>query len=42
MDATGAQRLVLDSLNAVLGLHQDAAMARQLLRAVIANLRRMA
>ncbi|MCW2714605.1 MAG: circadian clock protein KaiC [Frankiales bacterium] len=41
VDATGAQRLVLDSLNGVLGLHEDVVVARQLLRALIANLRAM-
>ena len=41
VDATGAQRLVLDSLNAVLSLHEDAATARQLLRALISSLRGM-
>ncbi len=41
VDATGAQRLVLDSLNAVLSLHDDAATARQLLRALISSLRSM-
>ncbi len=39
VDATGAQRLVLDSLNGVLDLHEDAAVARQLLRRLIADLR---
>ena len=41
VDATGAQRLVLDSLNAVLSLHEDIATARQLLRRLIASLRAM-
>jgi circadian clock protein KaiC len=41
VDATGADRLVLDSLNAVLGLHDDPALARQLLRALIHDLRAM-
>ncbi len=41
VDATGADRLVLDSLNAVLALHQDVAVARQLLRSLIAMLRGM-
>ncbi|MCW2608153.1 MAG: putative circadian clock protein KaiC [Frankiales bacterium] len=39
VDATGAQRLVLDSLNAVLSLHDDVAQARQLLRRLIAGVR---
>jgi circadian clock protein KaiC len=41
VDATGAERLVLDSLNAVLSLHEDVGVARQLLRSLIANLRGM-
>jgi circadian clock protein KaiC len=41
VDATGADRLVLDSLNAVLSLHEDVAVARQLLRSLIAMLRGM-
>ena len=41
VDATGADRLVLDSLNAVLSLHPDAGLARQLLRSLISNLRGM-
>ena len=41
VDATGAERLVLDSLNAVLSLHEDAVTARQLLRALISSLRGM-
>ncbi len=41
MDATGAERLVLDSLNAVLSLHEDVGVARQLLRSLIAHLRGM-
>jgi circadian clock protein KaiC len=41
VDATGAQRLVLDSLNAVLSLQEDVATARQLLRSLIASLRGM-
>jgi len=41
VDATGADRLVLDSLNAMLSLHQDAAAARQLLRSLITSLRAM-
>ena len=39
VDATGAERLVLDSLNAVLSLHEDGGAARQLLRRLIADLR---
>lgn len=41
VDATGAERLVLDSLNGVLSLHHDIAVARQLLRSLIATLRAM-
>ena len=41
VDATGAERLVLDSLNAVLSLHDDVGEARQLLRTLIAMLRGM-
>ncbi len=41
VDATGATRLVLDSLNAVLTLHEDVAVARQLLRSLISMLRGM-
>jgi circadian clock protein KaiC len=41
VDATGAERLVLDSLNAVLSLHPDAGVARQLLRSLISTLRGM-
>ena len=41
VDATGAERLVLDSLNAVLSLHEDVAAARQLLRSLISSLRGM-
>ncbi len=41
VDATGAERLVLDSLNGVLGLHDDPAAARQLLRQLIASMRAM-
>lgn len=41
VDATGAERLVMDSLNAVLSLHEDVAVARQLLRSLIATLRGM-
>lgn len=39
VDATGAGRLVIDSLNAVLSLHEDLGIARQLLRALISDLR---
>ena len=39
VDATGAQRLVMDSLNAVLALHEDPGVARQVLRSLIARLR---
>lgn len=39
VDATGARRLVLDSLNAVLALHDDPVTARQLLRALISSMR---
>jgi len=41
VDHTGAERLVLDSLNAVLSLQEDGAAARQLLRSLIASLRGM-
>ena len=41
VDATGAERLVLDSLNAVLALQEDVVAARQLLRSLIASLRAM-
>jgi circadian clock protein KaiC len=41
VDATGADRLVLDSLNAVLALHDDPALARQQLRSLIHDLRAM-
>ena len=41
VDATGAQRLALDSLNGVLALHDDAVSARQQLRALISALRGM-
>ncbi len=41
VDATGADRLVLDSLNAVLALHEDVGLARQRLRSLIAMLRGM-
>jgi circadian clock protein KaiC len=41
VDATGAERLVLDSLNTVLAFEQNAAMARQRLRGLIASLRAM-
>jgi len=39
VDATGADRLVLDSLNTVLALSDDPATARQRLRALVAGLR---
>ncbi len=39
VDATGAQRLVLDSLNAVLALQPDAVAARQALRRLISSMR---
>ena len=41
VDATGAQRLALDSLNAVLSMQEDAGAARQLLRSLVASLRAM-
>jgi circadian clock protein KaiC len=41
VDVTGADRLVLDSLNAVMSLHEDPAVARQLLRRLISDLRAM-
>ena len=41
VDATGAERLALDSLNAVLAVQEDVVAARQLLRSLIASLRRM-
>ena len=41
VDATGAQRLALDSLNAVLAMQEDVVAARQLLRSLIASLRAM-
>jgi circadian clock protein KaiC len=41
VDRTGAERLVLDSLNTVLAVHSEAAEARQLLRSLIAQLRGM-
>ncbi len=41
VDQTGADRLVLDSLNAVLSLHEDVGVARQVLRSLIASLRGM-
>ena len=41
VDATGAERLVLDSLNAVLAMQEDVVAARQLLRSLIASLRGM-
>jgi circadian clock protein KaiC len=41
VDATGAERLVLDSLNAVLAMQEDVGAARQLLRSLISSLRKM-
>jgi len=41
VDRTGARRLVLDSLSAVLSLHADTVVARQLLRTLILRLRGM-
>ena len=41
VDQTGADRLVLDSLNAVLSLHEDVGVARQVLRSLISSLRGM-
>lgn len=41
VDQTGADRLVLDSLNAVLSLHEDVGVARQVLRSLITSLRGM-
>jgi circadian clock protein KaiC len=41
VDATGAQRLALDSLNAVLRLHQDDRSARAMVRQLIGSLRAM-
>ena len=41
VDATGADRLVLDSLNTVLGFDDNASLARQRLRRLIATLRAM-
>jgi len=41
VDATGADRLVLDSLNGMLSLQTDPTLARQLLRRLIARLRAM-
>ena len=41
VDATGADRLVLDSLNTVLAFETSAALARQRLRALISSLRGM-
>jgi circadian clock protein KaiC len=41
VDATGAERLALDSLNAVLSLQEDVVVARQQLRSLIASLRGM-
>ena len=39
VDATGAERIVLDSLTAVFALTEDAGLARQRLRALVAGLR---
>lgn len=41
VDRTGAERLVLDSLNTVLGFEDNPAAARQRLRRLVAELRRM-
>ena len=41
VDATGAERVVIDSLNGVLALHEDPGTARQLLRGLISALRGM-
>jgi circadian clock protein KaiC len=41
VDATGAERLALDSLNAVLRLHEDPRSARSILRELIASMRAM-
>lgn len=41
VDKTGAQRLALDSVSAVLSLHEEAVVARQLLRALVLRLRAM-
>lgn len=41
VDVTGAERLVIDSLNGVLALHDDPVDARQQLRALIGSLRGM-
>jgi circadian clock protein KaiC len=40
VDATGAERIVLDSLNSVFSLEPDAGRARQRLRALIGSMRR--
>src|SRR3954471_21080652 len=42
VDRTGAERLVLDSLSAVLALQEDVGSARQELRSLLMQLRRMA
>lgn len=42
VDRTGAERLVLDSLSAVLALQPDAGTARQELRSLLMSLRRLA
>lgn len=39
VDATGAERIVLDSITAVLALHDDPAAVRQLLRSLVVRLR---
>ena len=41
VDGTGAQRVVLDSLNAMLSLQPDTALARQQMRALISDIRAM-
>jgi circadian clock protein KaiC len=41
VDATGADRLALDSVSAVLSLQPDATVARLMLRRLVASLRRM-
>lgn len=41
VDRTGAERLALDSLSAVLAMQPDAVVARQLLRRLVASLRAM-
>jgi len=39
VDKVGAQRLALDSLNALLSFHTDAVLARQVLRGLVMRLR---